>query len=506
MSKQYPLIQIIKTYIKKYAKQENTLINNDLYYNPDSNICLLRGEYKSFKNANKDKLRENYKKINGYLCDKFNINPLEQFSILSNLQNHIVKNTDQFLYEGFNCYTASCGDGKTMAALYLMHVLKLKTLIISTRNAVNDQWKKELEFLYPELKVDARLDNKDKEENDVDVLICTPQYLCPKIQDVNKFKNFFSRCKFDLIIYDEIHSILSEQFSLVLALPFILKMNRYIKYLPYMIGLTASLPNSNSIEYKMLKTIFGEPIRFESEITKIPVYYTDHRDLITDRGFCDVNYVPMSDNQAFDYYTDIMMDNNLIPSKEFKLIIITGSIDSTIYAGINACLKFDQPVLIMRSNGEKNIYITPDTIPDFYHDIEEQSEKPNYTYDEIKRIKSIKKVKKYDTVINDVSIIVGTYHRLKEGFNCKNIVYGICTKFIWSETSRIQILGRIRRNSDIQALNEHKRYFFVNSGRIPSNLAHKLPHEKYEIQYDEKYEAELFKRENYIKVNEEDMK
>ena len=507
MSKQPSLLQIIKTYIRKYAKAENTLTNNDLYYNPDLNICLLRGEYKSFKNANRGKLKDNYKKINGYFCDKFDINPLKQFAGLSNLQKHIAKNTDTFLYEGFNCYTASCGDGKTMAAIYLMHTLKLKTLIISTRNAVNDQWKKELEFLYPKLNIDARLDDmkKESEDNDVDVLICTPQYLCKKIQDINKYKSFFSKCHFDLIIYDEIHSILSEQFSLVLALPFLLKMNKFINHLPYMIGLTASLPNSNSIEYKMIKTIFGEPVRFESEITKIPVYYTDHRDLITDRGFCDINYVALTDTQAFDYYSDIMIDTGLLPSIEYKLIIITGSIDSTIYAGVNACLKYNQPVLIMRSNSELHLYLTPETVPDFYHDVEEQSEKPEYTYDELKRVKSIKKVKNYSTVIDNVSIIVGTYHRLKEGFNCKNIVYGICTKFIWSETSRIQILGRIRRNSDIQALNEHKRYFFVNSGRIPSNLAHKLPHEKYEVQYDEKYEAELFKRENYIKVKEEEM-
>ena len=34
-----------------------------------------------------------------------------------------------------------------------MYILGLKTLIISSRNAVNDQWKKELQNLYPNLNI-----------------------------------------------------------------------------------------------------------------------------------------------------------------------------------------------------------------------------------------------------------------------------------------------------------------------------------------------------------------
>ena len=65
----------------------------------------------------------------------------------------------------------------------------------------------------------------------------------------------------------------------------------------------------------------------------------------------------------------------------------------------------------------------------------------------------------------------------------------------------VQILGRIRRNSSDVRLNTHKRVFFVNSGRIPSNLGHRHPYEKIEIKYDLEYEKKIFEKENYIKVN-----
>lgn len=502
MLKNNSLFTIIKRYYTKYSKEENTLSNSDIFNN--GKIVLMRGEYKSYSNCDKKMLQNNPKKINGFVTSEFNKNPLEQFKTLSILQKYIIKNSDNFLYEGFSCFTASCGDGKTMAAIYLMYILGLKTLIISSRNAVNDQWKKELQNLYPNLNIGTRIDgNKKKNINmNIDVMICTPQYLLPKIQNAKENKNFFKELQFDLIIYDEIHSLLSEQFSLVLALPFLLKMNGFINHLPYMLGLTASLPHLTSIDYKMIKIIFGEPIIFNSKITNIPVFYLDHRDLISNRGFCDLNYVALTDKEAFEYYSDLMLEKNLLPSINYKTIIITGSIDSSIYAGINACIKFNIPVLIMRANNEKSIYLSPENIPEFYRDIEEQSEKPEFTYEEIKQTKSIKYIQDYTTILDQVGIIIGTYHRLKEGFNCKNIVYGICTSFIWSETSRVQILGRIRRNSEDPELNKHRRIFFVNSGRIPSNFFTKLPHQILETTYNENYEKELFKKENYIKIQE----
>lgn len=525
---------LVKTYFKRSIKDLNPLDNFDVFYDKTTKFCSLRGEYKSFKNADKNLLQEHPKKINGFTCDKFNKNPLESFNSLSNLQEYIVNNSNDFLWQGFQCLTASCGDGKTMSAIYLMHILKVKTLIISNRNAVNDQWESELKNLYPDLNIVSRIepDPKDKKNNsqkenlektvkktkrstkkinktiqneDIDVMICTPQYIVPKLLQFKSNKEFFKNFNFDLIIYDEIHSLLSEQFSMALALPFVLKMNNYITYLPYMLSLTASLPNTTEKEYKIIKTIFGEPIKFESKITSIPVYYTDYRDMVPNRNKFDTNYIAMDDRQASDYYIDLMISKEILPSIDFKLIIMTSTIDSTIYSGINSCIKFNLPVLIIRANNEPSIYLTPDKIPDIYRDLEEQSELPEYTLEEVKSREGITLYKNYKEALDKSAIIVGTYHRLKEGFNCKNIVYGIITKFIWSETSRVQILGRIRRSSENEQLNKHRRIFMVSSGRIPSNVGHRQPYEKLEIKYNQKYEDDLFKKENYIKITEDEL-
>ena len=98
-----------------------------------------------------------------------------------------------------------------------------------------------------------------------------------------------------------------------------------------MVGLTASLPIKTSLEYKIIKTFFGTPLKFESKITKIPVYFTDLRDQNKKRGFCDSNYNALDDIDAFNFYSDFMLKNNILPSIEYKLIIMTSSIDTSIY-------------------------------------------------------------------------------------------------------------------------------------------------------------------------------
>lgn len=491
------VFKILKSYYKKYLDVQNfqqNLEEHDLIYDETNKLVMLRGEYKSYKNSNKQILNKYKKKNNGFTTNKYETDPLKQFENLSELQIFVKNNVDEILINQSYCFNASCGDGKTIATIYLMYILGLKTIIISSRNSVNDQWEIELKRLFPMLKISTRI-NENEEINDCDVLICTPQYLIHKIEKFEENKNFFKHFNFDLYVYDELHSLLSEQFSLTISLPFMLKMKNIINYLPYMIGLTASLPIKTSLEYKIIKTFFGTPLKFESKITKIPVYFTDLRDQNKKRGFCDSNYNALDDIDAFNFYSDFMLKNNILPSIEYKLIIMTSSIDTSIYCGIQSCLNFNLPVLIIRANDEKSFYLAPETIPDCYHEIEEQSEPPEYNINELKKYNL--SINSYHDYIDRCAIIVGTYHRLKEGFNCKNIVYGICTKFVWSPITRTQILGRIRRNSDDKKLNEHKRIFFCNSSRIPSNIAHHKRYEKIEIKYDEKYEEEIFKQENY---------
>ena len=507
----------------KHISKEDAMRDYSLFINRDNTLALTVGEYSKMTNHDDKLLTMSSRQTvlndyvtNGYNCCNTNgtdesVVPdvLANFKSLSQLQTTIRDEILNNIHKCHSyCFNASCGDGKTMATIYLMSQLKIKTIIISSRNAVNDQWKHELNRLFPNLKVVTRINEKESDANG-DVLICTPQYLSPKIQQYvtspKDVESFFKSLQYGLIVYDELHSLLSEQFSLVLSLPFILKSKNIVKQTPYTIGLTASLPNTTSDDYKLIRCVYGEPLRFTSTITQIPVRFIDYRDTIAPekRGFCDGNYRQPNDENVCKHYSEIMITCKLLPSIAYKLIVITSTIDSSIRCALQTCIDFKQDVLVMRAVNETSMLFRYNVIKEKLGSLVIVDNLLDFTEENIRKehkdmFESIRVVD-LQKALPQVAIIVGTYHRLKEGFNCKNIVYGICTKFIWSETSRVQILGRIRRSSDDEALNKHDRYFFVCSGRIPSNLFHHRPHEKIEVKYDLDFESQLFKNENYIR-------
>jgi len=176
-------------------------------------------------------------------------------------------------YYGNYCYACSCGSGKTLAGLYFIHARQCKTLIISCRNSVNDQWEALASRLYPELKIRTngkKLNKKQRfDESESDILIYSPQYMRGKYKTI-KFKP-------SLIIYDEIHSLLGPEFIKVLLFPFMKVVKEEYSELPYMIALSATYPVSDTPEAKLLDLIFGEPYQTKSSITNTPVYIWDYR-------------------------------------------------------------------------------------------------------------------------------------------------------------------------------------------------------------------------------------
>ena len=134
-----------------------------------------------------------------------------------------------------------------------------------------------------------------------------------------------------------------------------------------------------------------------------------------------------------------------------------------------------------------------------------QNKKPTPNFDAMVELQDLTKnnigIKcEYKNVVDNCSIIVGTFHRLKEGFSVQNITWGICTKFVWGFISRIQLLGRIRRSSNDEELNNKKRIMYVCSGSIPSTIGIPKAKEPHRITYDLDSEMKLFEMENYIRI------
>ena len=137
-----------------------------------------------------------------------------------------------------------CGFGKTVLALYLIGLLKRKTLIIVHKEFLLAQWKERIEKFLPMARVGSiqgsRIDIQGK-----DIVIGMLQSLSMKDYDDSVFQDF------GFAIVDECHHIAAEVFSR--ALP---KINSY-----YCLGLSAT-PNRSDGLTRVFQYFLG-PIIFK---------------------------------------------------------------------------------------------------------------------------------------------------------------------------------------------------------------------------------------------------
>jgi hypothetical protein len=220
----------------------------------------------------------------------------------------------------------------------------------------------------------------------------------------------------------------------------------------------------------------------------------------------DSRYNPLDDYQFIDHIinNNILEQHSITVSPNLRGFVITENIDSSVYCAVRLSEHYSCNVILMRAVGEPSYVITPQKMSEFDRLELTQEYLPKH-YTKIDMTKN----ELPDVLSNhSVSIICGCYHRLKEGISVENAVWGICTKFIYSDISRAQILGRIRRTSNNPVIHNAKRIFLVNSGKVLTNefqlmqTARKLrkPMNRNLIKtcYDFPYEKEVFERENYV--------
>ena len=310
-----------------------------------------------------------------------------------------------------------------------------------------------------------------------------------------------------MIIYDEVHSLLSPEFIKVLLLPLCKVIDGVKSELPYMIALSATYPSIATKEgvfaLKRLNLIFGDVYKIPSAITAKPVYVWDYRNhyercdkegkLVKypdSLGSFDSNYLPLEEPEAIEYFADkIIRENKISICSEYKGIIMTHQINSSVFAALYLHERFNCDTIIIRAANEKSILLRKD--------------KDRQEYDSYVTLDTLtvgERINDYKTVIDNCCIIVGTDTRLKEGFSVENITWGICTKFLYSTIQRIQILGRVRRTSKNENLNKQDRIMYVVSGQVPSSIGIPNWKGKHKILYDFEEETELFKLENYIYI------
>ena len=500
-----PLSEQLKSYLLKHSKFVG--IHSDISQNMISNESLMNDP----KQTNSNNHIKCDSQIHSLSLSVKTVSPFELLNIssLTSIQTKILKSISSYPLYGNFLYTCSCGSGKTLAGIFIIYSLGLRTLIISSRNAVNDQWFSVLSTLYPSLIIEKkdgfyRSSQKIRSNPNLrsDILIYTPQYICKHITDFQP--------SIGLIIFDEIHALVGDKFIQTILYPFIQTTNYVFNQLPYLIGLTATLPPRKSRGYKTLIKIFGKAFSSLSNIVDIPVYVYDYRLHYKNRlGDYDQFYHPLSEFDCIKYYMSMIENptSDAIPQIDihdtsYKGIIMTESIAESFHSAVYLYKRFNISILLIRAVNEPSLFLAKDLWQTTFADVN-IDEFP----DEMNSINYYRKNKigitlfklDYLTYLPKCNIIIGTIDRLKEGFSVQNAVWGICTKFYWSVITRIQILGRIRRMSDDEKLNSKQRIMFVCSGRIPSNYTNPRATRHF-IKYDLEQELELFTKENYIQI------
>tara|TARA_B100000575_G_scaffold291788_1_gene298520 strand:- start:19319 stop:20875 length:1557 start_codon:yes stop_codon:yes gene_type:complete len=126
-----------------------------------------------------------------------------------------------------------CGWGKTIMALYLISILKRKTIVIVHKEFLLNQWIKRIEEFLPNARVGILQASKVQVEQK-DIVIGMLQSLSSKEYDVDKVFG-----EFGFVIVDECHHIAAEVFSR--SLP---KVNSY-----YSLGLSATPKRADGLSH-----------------------------------------------------------------------------------------------------------------------------------------------------------------------------------------------------------------------------------------------------------------
>lgn len=164
--------------------------------------------------------------------------------IINNIQNEFEKIPSCIL-------NAQTGSGKTIIALKMISLLKVKTMIVVNKNILVEQFKKQIETFLPDAKVGLIQGSTFDEDCDINIAM---------LQTVSKGKYPRKKFKqFHFVIFDEVHNVSSEVFSNTLFL-----INSH-----YRLALSAT-PERNDKMEKIFIQHLGNTIKHEGSLKIIP--------------------------------------------------------------------------------------------------------------------------------------------------------------------------------------------------------------------------------------------
>ena len=121
-------------------------------------------------------------------------------------QEPIVKLYQEASKNGGGLISLKCGGGKTVLALYIVSLLKVKTIVVVHKDFLMTQWRDRIQQFLPEARIGKIQQNTVDIENK-DIVLAMVQSLSMKEYDEGTFDSF------GLAIFDECHHLGAEKFS-----------------------------------------------------------------------------------------------------------------------------------------------------------------------------------------------------------------------------------------------------------------------------------------------------
>lgn len=302
----------------------------------------------------------------------------------------------------------SCAGGKTVIGIFIISVLKKKTMIIVHKNFLLEQWKERIEQFMPNARV-GFIRGKIIDVKDKDIVIASLQSLSMKEYDNEIFSDI------GFVIVDEIHRTGTEVFSRAL-----IKVN-----FQYSLGLTATLERKDGLTKVFIWSIGDVVYKNKSRIDKVHVK-------------C-IPYIPEDEEESENYSKEETLFNGK-PNISKIITNITEYIPRTKF--IVRVLKEEY----QNSEGKRRFLILSDRkkhLKDFENEIKKCLGDICGLY-----LGGMKENELKDS--EKKQIILATYAFASEGFD----VQGLDTLILASPKSNMeQIIGRILREKEENRLN-----------------------------------------------------
>lgn len=163
-----------------------------------------------------------------------------------------------------------CGKGKTVMALRIISLLKVKTLVIVHKGFLLNQWIERIQQFLPDARI-GKIQGPYFDIEDKDIVIGMLQSLSMKDYPQEMFKSFGFVC------VDECHHISAEVFVRSL----------FTVVTPYILGLSATMQRKDGLT-KVFKQFIGEMIHSEKNDTSAMVEVRGIEYITEDDDFMDV--------------------------------------------------------------------------------------------------------------------------------------------------------------------------------------------------------------------------